>query len=392
MIILYGCENPQTFSKVVIEENFGLTRDLEYVKIELPENHEEEIMLKDSATGQSILAKRINSVSASNDLFHYIFPVSIEANERKALYITKRDAEMALTGLDISGKDMAIKIENEFFIADFGTTEAKIKAGLFPGQLAGIFVKNREVLLKRGHLNMHWAPNFQKEGLNYKTIGHVPDTNAIISQKNDYILEITKAGNVENYEEIDLYGRYNFFAGLPYFEYTSTMSFNKDTELVLLRNDEMTIDSLFTHLVYPDPLGEVSFLPLYDQVKFDSLTKAPLSDAINWVGFINKPLKYGLISLRLDYDNSNLDGIESPLYQAHTKISSSSGNGRYWNRRLIHEHKTLVTKGSKYYERNAYLVVDNLDNLRDQIDLYLSSLKHPVQVSFGLEYLENRKD
>ncbi len=280
---------------------------------------------------------------------------------------------------------MAIKVENEYFIADFNTTEAKSNMGLFPGQLSGIFIKNRDMLLKRGHINMHWAPNFQKEGMDYKTIGHVNSANAKIGQNNSYMLELTKSGNVINYEEIDLFGQYNFFAGLPYFEYTSTMTFNKDVVLMLLRNDEMTIDSLFTHLVYPNASGKATLLPLYDIVKFDSLTETPLADDIDWLGFINKPLNYGLISLRLGYDNRNIYGLESPLYQEHTKISTSSGNGRYWNRRLIHEHKTLVPKGSKYYERNAYLVVDDLNKIERQVDYYFNCLKNPIQVSYTSE-------
>jgi hypothetical protein len=159
------------------------------------------------------------------------------------------------------------------------------------------------------------------------------------------------------------------------------MSFNNDVELMLLRNDEMTMDSLFTHLIYPDSKGNAAEMPLYNMVKFDSLTKSPLADDINWVGFINKKIGYGLVSLRLSYNNTNQEGKKSPLFEPHTKISASSGNGRYWNRRLIHEHNTLVPKGSVYYEENAYLVLDDLDDIAGQINHYINRLKSPIVVS-----------
>ena len=385
-IILSGCENSQHSEKIVVEEKFGLSRNLEYVKVTLSNYHEKELFLEDSASGDLILAEKLNAYNASIDSTSYIFPISIEANEKRTFYIVSAEKDFTLPYFKISGKDMSITVENEYFEADFSITGTKSKMGLFPGQLAGIFIKNRDVLLKRGHINMHWAPNFQKEGRDYKTIGHANLRNAKISQNNSYMMEMTKRGRVVNYEEIDLFGQYNFYAGLPYFEYTSTMTFNEETELTLLRNDEMTIDSLFTHLVYPNKSGEASLLPLYDMVKFDSLTKAPLAHDINWIGFINKPLNYGLISLRLEYDNRNLLGIESPLYQEHTKISASSGNGRYWNRRLINEHKTHVPKGSKYHEKNAYLVIDDLDNMERHLDYYMNRLKKPIEVSYSTNY------
>mgnify|MGYP000912357745 CR=1 FL=1 len=57
-------------------------------------------------------------------------------------------------------------------------------------------------------------------------------------------------------------------------------------QLLLLRNDEMTMDSLYTHLIYPDSKGKPLEMPLYNMARFDSLTESPLADDINWVGFI----------------------------------------------------------------------------------------------------------
>lgn len=224
IIFLCSCEYSQHVAKITIEEKFGFSRDLEYVKVALSDYHQNELILKDSVSGELILGKKMKAYSASIDSSSFIFPISIKANEKRTLFITISDRDLDLPNFEISGKGMSLKIENKFFVADFNTTETKSNMGLFPGQLSGIFIKSRDMLLKRGHINMHWAPNFQKEGLDYKTIGHVNSSNAKITQKNTYMLELTKIGNVVNYEEIDLFGQYNFFAGLPYFEYTSTMT------------------------------------------------------------------------------------------------------------------------------------------------------------------------
>jgi hypothetical protein len=375
------CACNEVSNKVVFEEKAGVNRNLDYVIVSLANHNEEVLLLEDVANGSIIRGEKLKHEMSAEDLGTYIFPISIKAFEKRTFLVSSSNSEIETSKLDVTGKDVSIKIENEFFIADFNTNKAKEENGLYPGQLAGIFIKKKNVLIRRGHINMHWAPNFQKEGLDYKTIGHVNSNNAKITQKNSYMLEMIKIGSVVDYEEIDLFGQYNFFDGLPYFVYTSTMSFNKDVELMLLRNDEMTMDSLFTHLIYPDSKGNAAEMPLYNMVKFDSLTKSPLADDINWVGFINKKIGYGLVSLRLSYNNTNQEGKKSPLFEPHTKISASSGNGRYWNRRLIHEHNTLVPKGSVYYEENAYLVLDDLDDIAGQINHYINRLKSPIVVS-----------
>jgi len=382
---LWSCNSAKTTDTVIFEEKAGISRGLEYVKITLADHYEEVIFLKETLSGKLIRGEKLNGDNEITDSSSYVFPISIKANEKKTYKISNATQELKSSKLNIIGKGMALKIENEHFIADFNTNKAKVKKGLYPGQLSGIFIKNKNVLLQRSLNNMHWAPNFQKEGLEYKTIGHVNSKNAKVTQTNSYLFEMIKTGSVKDYEEIDLFGQYNFFVGLPYFIYTSTISTNKDVELKLLRNDEMTIDSLFTHLVYSNTEGKTEQMDLYNMVRFDSLTKAPLADHIKWVGFINKSFGYGLISIRLAYNNKNTTAIESPLYQQHTKISASRGNGRYWNRRLIHEHNTLVPKGSKYYEKNAYLVIDNLEDISGQINYYYQCLKNPITVSYSSE-------
>ena len=381
IVALMNCCNSQKNIKVVFEEKAGISRNLEYVKVNIADYTKKVLVLQEVLSGDVIYGIRLDQAITPNDSTSYIFPISIKANERKVYTPTVLSDELEYSEeLEITGSGMSIIIENKHFIADFNTDKEKTEMGLYPGQLATLQLKNKNVLYKRLENDIHWAPNFQKEGLDYKTIGHLNLQNTKVSQNNPYMFEMSKSGTVSNYEEIDVFGQYNFFAGLPYFIYKSKMTFNRDTELFLLRNDEMTMDSLFTHLIYPEVSGEVAQMSLYNKSKFDSLAKAPLSDDIEWLGFVNKTKGYAFLSIRLEYNNKNLLGNDSPLYKAHTKISSGQNNGRYWNRRLIHDHNTPIPKGSAYYEKNAYLVLDNLDEIESQIAYYIKSLNNPILV------------
>lgn len=385
IISIWSCNNLPERNKIVFEEKVGIARKLEFVTVSVANHHKRELFIKDMASGLIIRGEKLNSNNSIKDSSSYIFPVSMNAYEKKSFLVVSSTQKINLPIMNVTGEDLSVMVENNYFIANFERTDDNPKKGLHSGQLASILIKNNDVILKRNNINIHWSPNFKKDGFDYKTFAHLNSKYTKITQRNSYLFEIVKAGYVNNYEEIDLFGQYNFFAGLPYFIYASTMSFNKDVKLSLLRNDEMTMDSLFTHLVYPDSLGKMTEMSLYNTIKFDSLTKTPLAHDIGWLGFINKSNGYGLICIRLSYDNKNIQGKESPLYRPHTKISQSNGNGRYWNRRLIHEQNTLIPKGSMYYEQNAYLVIDNfdsIDNVDDQIRYYSMCLNNPITVSY----------
>ena len=227
---------------------------------------------------------------------------------------------------------------------------------------------------------MHWAPNFQREGADYKTFGHMEDQEVTV-ERGPYQLKILRWGYVPGYEAIRLKVEYQFYAGLPYFLFSSEMIFEDSTELILLRNDEMTMDSLFTHVVYPDPNGIVLDVPMYDGYSVDSLARDPIPHDVDWLYFRNELHGYAYGSIRLEYDNRNLDGQPSALYGEHTKISRASGGGRYWNRRLVHDHLTLVPQGSRYFERNAYLVFKpDRNEPGREIQRYFDRLTNPLIV------------
>ena len=101
------------------------------------------------------------------------------------------------------------------------------------------------------------------------------------------------------------------------------------------------------------------------------------------MSFIHQEARYGIASIRLEYDNSRADGTPSVVYEPHTKISKSARNGRYWNRRLVHDHMTLLPAGSRYQEKNAYLVhAATPGHPREAIEAAELQLSSPLVVSY----------
>ena len=130
--------------------------------------------------------------------------------------------------------------------------------------------------------------------------------------------------------------------------------------------------------MYPNKDGTVVNLELYDQL--DVLDEEPIADDADWVAFYNLDKGYGFGALRLKYNNINLNGLESPTHKPYTKISRASGNGRYWNRVLS---DTIITfpEGSKYHEKNAYLIFSvDPQSPEKEIVYYSECLRNPLKV------------
>lgn len=386
-----SCTNaPADILKLTISETAGLSRPLEYIEVEVPLNSkssaEEDICLKDASGTKLIAGQIIDTLirASGRKYLKCMFPVSLEANETKTYEILYGSAELQNEVLQYTGQGSNVKIENSDFIANLTDIKATAENGLGSGQLAGLILKNfNDQLLQRAHINMHWAPNFQREGLEYKTFGHIrhPDTLEVV--KGPYNFSLYRSGSVRGYDEIQVSCTYQFYAGLPYFTFSSEILIKEDVELMLLRNDEMTMDSLFTHVTFLNPDGEVTTVDLYQGGGIEELEKDPIPDDTEWLFFQNKNKQYAFGSIRLEYDNTNLSGNISPLYEEHTKITRSSGNGRYWNRRLINDHNTLIPGGSRYREKNAYLIF-NASNERDPytIEEYHKRLSNPLIIQY----------
>ena len=382
LLILTGCGDPEPYAKISVSETTGLSRDLEYVFAEIPFHgalHLSQMLVAfDVNGGASVPVQVLDTVwNGENSSLKIMFPVRVEGNTTKTfeLMITENIRDDGPFGIRMS--DDGSSVENQTYKATFSTTDNPSV-----GQINGMILKNfDDKLLKRGHIAMHWAPNFSKsDEKGYYNMEDLPPNSPNHVEKGLYQVEKIRSGRTDMLPEIFVEGKYAFFADLPYFIFESTMTMEEEVSLKLLRNDEMTMDSLFTHVVYRKDNGKVTRLQLYD-AELDSLENNPIPDDSDFVAFYNSNHGYGLASIRLEYDNTNNEGNQSPLFNPYTKISKSRGNGRYWNRVLI-DSATTALKGSRYHEKNAYLVFEVGQEIPEEKILYYAErLSNPLSAT-----------
>ncbi len=396
-ILVTGCYNSSVVNfKIKVEETEGFDRSLEYVEVGLAlfntdeENHK--IYVYSISDKDTICAQIIDKAfekRAYNKEKQIVFPISIRANEVKEYIITTKPNKHIKTETDLRvfGDTLDVIVENKYFSASLKEYMGFKQERLGAGHLGNIILKEFDNLIlerKNPNLKIHWSPNFGKEDLSYRTMAHMISVDSsFTSTKGPFYFKLFRRGCIKGYEKILLMGAYEFYAGLPYFIFSSDMLFTNSDTLNLLRNDEMTMDSLFTHVVFPRPNGKTVYLPLYNEDAMTYLEEQLIADDAPWLFFYNAHESYAFGSMRLHYDNKNIYGKDSPTENRHTKITASINSGRYWNRRLINSKNTFIPKGSKYSEKNAYIVfkVDKNDPAKT-IEYFYKCLKNPVKVSY----------
>ena len=385
--------------RLVVTEPANITRNLEYIELKISVNQPllqgKTVFLKDEngklVQGQILQGKKDTTGTYS---ISCIFPISIQASE-VAHYdvLIAEDRRDNLTDLKVMGKGLGLIIENSRYVANLTSEKATPENGLGAGQLTALILKNFDgQKLQRSGINMHWAPNFKKKELNYKTIGHIRQFDSVSVNKGSYMIAAYRSGKVEGYEEILVTGQYQFYAGLPYFIFSSEMKMVDNVTLTMLRNDEMTMDSLFTHAMFPLPNGHIKTVPLYNEppltphYSIKELRKTPIDANTGWFCFYNDSLKYGFGSIRLQYDYTNAKGGQSPMLNPETRITYAGAGGRYWDRRFVFSKtdSLVVPRGSKYAEKNAYVIfpVDPEDPSKEIEELFIS-LTHPVTIEYS---------
>jgi hypothetical protein len=227
---------------------------------------------------------------------------------------------------------------------------------------------------------VHWAPNFKKPELEwYTTIAHWDSPAVYDLQNGPYMVQTIRQDLAPDHPEIFLTAVYQFYENMPYFKFYSKMQMVENVWLELLRNDEMTMDSMFTHLAFQRPEGTIIDVAFENRAHI--LQNRPIENDSPWICFYNEEKGFAFGSIRIRYDNVNQFGQPSPVYQPHTQIGEWLGGIKYWNRRLIHDQLTFVPKGSRYIEENAYLVfrIDPEDRFR-AIKYWSDRLHHPLEV------------
>ncbi len=384
--------NELTIAKVIVNEPSGISRAVEYVELQIQLKIDElkgdnlNIVAEDYENNQIIPCQIFNKHDFPDEnitLLNLVFPISIEANGQKIFLLKSVESKTTVnTDLKLVGEGLDIKIDNDFYRADLSKSNKSEAKSHNSGQLNELKIKmDFDQLLYRTENRMHWAPNFQKEGLEYyKTIAGWENPQTYQLNHGPYLASTHRQDYAPNHAEILLTANYYFYAGLPYFKFFSSMNIVKDISLFLLRNDEMTMDSLFTHVAYQNNSGEILDMTFSD--RHTKLKKNPIQNNSPCQCFYNEIKGYAFGSIRIKYDNTNKSGLTSPTYLPHTKISNGANGGKYWNRLLINEKLTFVPSGSFYVEENAYLVfrISRENKFKEILD-WTNKVTNPVVVT-----------
>jgi hypothetical protein len=394
VILIYASiltADDSVLATITVKENSGYSRDLEYVECHIQvskDNHDNsspKFIIEDKDNGLQVSCQIIEMIdeNSQDDVYlRLIFPISIGASEKNDYHLKQAISTNPIkSDLNLIGSGFDIIVENTFFRADLSRNTLIEPQSYESGQIRELLIKiGFDRLLTNAEDRLHWAPNFKRPELEwYTTIAHWDSPAVYDLQKGPYLIKTIREDLAPDHPEIFLTAVYQFYENLPYFKFYSEMRMVEDVWLELLRNDEMTMDSMFTHLAFKRPTGEIVDVAFSDKNKI--LKKEPIENKGPWICFYNNQQGFAFGSIRIRYNNLNQFGGISPLYQPHTQIGEWLGGIKYWNRRLIHDHLTFVPKGSRYIEENAYLVFKIGENDRfEKIKYWTDRLHHPLEV------------
>jgi hypothetical protein len=383
---------------ISIEETAGIDRRYEPVEIFLDlknnkfinlEKHLHVVEMLDDITEKEIPLQVFEieqEVNRQASQFNIIFQVNIVANGGKVFRIIYDSMVLDnfeyLSDLKVMGESYGLIIENRYYRADLTSGEGPKKKP-DSGQIREITILgglNKKLM--RYDRRIHWSPNFIRTDRNINhSIAQWSRPENYLAAKGPIICSTKRWGTLKMFPEIFITAIYKFYAHLPYFIFSSKMEMKKDIYLNRLRNDEMTTDSIFTHLVFKRPTGEIFSLPFKDRENF--LNKNPVGADAPWLSFYEPQQGLAFGCIRLLYNNTNIWDNPSPTTGDYTKISDGARGGKYWNRILILNKSVLVPKGSVYEEKNAYIVFNNIpyENLGDSLEYYEKCLNNPLKVT-----------
>ncbi|MEP3371957.1 MAG: hypothetical protein ABJO28_19980 [Maribacter dokdonensis] len=397
LLTIFSCKNDGVLGSLIVMEPIGVERSLEYVEVKIPvDAHQlknKAIYLRDKSDGSAVKGQILNEskVLLDSNLVRCLFPIHIRPNETNKYQVVVQENEETFTDLKAEGEWLNLFVENEFYKADLTAKRSSKNVPLAPGQITSISLKEFDgIKLERPDIKMHWSPSFKKKNEEYKTMAHLHEFDSIHIDKGPYVISVYRSGKVEGYEEIQLKGEYKFYAGQPFFRFSSEMTMIDSLTVTMLRNDEMTMNKFFTHAFTPLNNGKVKTVILYDKPPLIShytvkeLRKHPIDANANWFGFYNDSTNFGFGSIRIRFDYKNLNGVMSPMTDAQTKISYAYNEGRYWDRRFVDSGELKVPKGSRYFEDNVYSIfkVDTEDPSQEIQKLY-NQLSNPVIVQYN---------
>jgi hypothetical protein len=260
-------------------------------------------------------------------------------------------AELRVDKTDAIGR----RIENPFYIADLSHRVVNGRDE-DSGTLRALTFKEFGVTLFRDPTNgrMHKGPSIQRAGArSYKDIGEWTPVQSFREERKGGVYVHHREGYFADYPEVKVEVEYRFPADAPYFIVADSMTVEKPMRAALVRNNEMTMNLFFTHLVWPGKDGALRIATLDERKPI--LEKEPIPAEVPWLAFVNldKGYGYGFVMLESEASKTaNADTTISDGVRGGTNVLT----GRYWSRHLISGTEIDLAPGDKFRERTAYVL------------------------------------
>ncbi len=394
------------FYKVVkLDETEGLTRINEPVDLEIDfssgeiDSPEKEIRVIEKDFRSGDLVEIPSQVYILPDgKYHTAFLANVSANSQKEyrIYFGNPDAiePNYESDLKVVGTVPQSIAENDFYIVDMTHGESGSAVNLC-GQIRTITPKmGFNITFARRNGYVHYTPDCSR---GIKSDGQVgakymnPPSN-FYEVKGPIMYLVYRDGIfTEDDEFVKFTMIYKFYSSVPYIISQAVVEILKPTELRSLRTDELTFNSkIFTHNARKELDGNITTNPfpverLVDgEIVNETDLTWPLSLPVNlpWLTFFNAEKGYGIASLHLDYQNLNQNGEIAPTLNERQQIRVGV-QSNYWSRSLISGGPVNVAGGTKYTEKNAYLLykIDpEITQMLAPVEKYYTLLKHPLLI------------
>lgn len=389
-----------------LKETNGLTRINEPVdvvlnfspgKINSPEN-EIRVVEKDFRSGEFIeVPSQVYYLPGCEKELHVVFLANVVGNSEKEyrIYYGNPNASKPnyYSDLKVRGNAPQSIVENDFYIVDMSAGESGSALNRC-GQVRTITPKpGFNVTFSRRDGYVHYTPDCSRmvkgERIGVKFMN--PPTKCF-EIKGPIMYLIHREGIfTEDEPFIKFTVIYKFYSSVPYIVSKTEIELLKTTELNSLRNDELTFNSkIFTHNAWKEFNEVITTKPFpIERIKegnvvLETSLTWPLRIPANlpWITFFNAEKGYGIASIHLDYQKFGSGG-EPGITQNERQEIRLGKRGNYWSRFIISGSPVSVPKGSKYTERNAYLVykIDPEISQRFRpVEEYNTSLRNPLLI------------
>ncbi|MGD2245711.1 MAG: hypothetical protein PVI11_04100 [Candidatus Aminicenantes bacterium] len=289
------------------------------------------------------------------------------------------------TDLSVEGQGLGKTVSNAFYEV---TLDEK------SGMIFGIVEKNTGLKLEHKletNGAVHWNPGVYSppHAWSHCSDWENPDYTEITGP---VFYSLQRRAPLPHLDDVHISINYYFYKDCPFILMESTMLINDNLYVKALRNGEIVFSKqVFDKAAYKTPRGRTVTVD-FSRTRKHPEHAAVLSPDTPWITLFNKDKNIAFTSLFLQHAESNLYG--GPAAQQQPYIYIQHGPWYYFSRAFVYsfgsnnQSRMLpVTKGSIYYEKNAWIPF-SFKKKKEYIhlaDTYFNMLKHPLQISENIE-------